>query len=343
MIRCEAEDTFCSDGVAISPGVLTDVFEGLAMSGLYVCQNVWTTREDGSRDDVAMVPFPLEFVEWSEPDRCLYAWTVEGRIPIVHGDGRWVVFAASESEPWSNGAIVALANLWVEQRYARSDRLLNSESHGDAKWIGTLPEGVPIDSQEGRDLLAEMERLYEPRRAMLKPFGSEVERVEAVSQMYQIFPSILDSNGKDAQRVLLGQDGTMTNAGGNYIKALTLFSVRMDLVEADLSCVGRGLSTGVLRPWSIRNFARYDGLQYSWLMPDPDQDARRESIAKQVDAFNKAVKEYRENGFVIDQALVDRLAKSYGVDAPTLATSVGDATAATPGTNPAGSGTGLAA
>ncbi len=208
---------------------------------------------------------------------------------------------------------------WSDRAFCIHYRLQNARSHGDDKWIGMLPEGVPADSPEGLAMVEQMKALYQAQRVMLRPFGSEVERSEATSQNWQIFKEIIESNNADAQRVLLGQDGTMSNSGGNYIKSWGLFGVRNDIVEASLAALSRGLTTGLLRPWSIKNFDRWDNLEYKWLIPDADDDARRESLAKRTDAFNKAVAETRANGFLMDQSAADKLAASFGVDAPTLA------------------------
>jgi hypothetical protein len=95
--------------------------------------------------------------------------------------------------------------------------------------------------------------------------------------------------------------------------------VRYDLVEGDLKSVSASINTGVLRPWSLVNLGRDFDLATAWALPDPDEQALLLSFAARNDAFNKAIKEYRENMFVIDQSMVDRLALQYGVDSQRLA------------------------
>lgn len=316
----EARMTFCTDAsVAMPTGVQADAIDALAMHAVQVEQVYWEARADGSRLDAFVTPWPLDCTEWSDVDRCLMAITTEGRVRIEHGDGRWIVTAKHHDQPWRWGALVPLAGLWCDVAFARRDRSKNAESHGEDKWLGTLPEGVPLSSPEADEMLEQLQKLYEFRRVMLKPHGSEVERNEAMGQNWQIFKEIIESDLKDAQRILLGQDGTMTNTGGNYIKAWGLFGVRNDIVESDLSTRGSCLSTGLLRPWSLINFGRWDRLEYGWQMPDADEDARRESIATRRKAFFEAIGAARQNGFVVDQAFVDRVASEYGVSAPTLA------------------------
>lgn len=316
----ECSATFAVETSTSLPlGVIADDLERLVLHGISVDQVYWVPREDGSRIDPFVESWPQEALERDATTGGLFALTELGRIKVEHGDGRWIVHSAFSDRPEQWGAIVPLALVWPDRAFTVRDRSRNSESHGDDKWLGEMPEGVPIDSPQGAALLEQMEMLYEARRAMIRPYGSKVERSEAMSQNWQIFKEIIDADSRDIQRILLGQDGTMTNTGGNYIKSWGLFGVRNDIVEGDLTTLGSSYSTGLLRPWSMVNFGRWDRLRFEWVMPDADQDARFESMSKRHDAFNKAVKEYRDNGFELDEAAIAELAASYGVKPPKLA------------------------
>jgi hypothetical protein len=320
-------------------GVLADDFARIAMHEVAIDQIHWEPRADGSRMDPYVQAWPMENVDFFEipPDGSrehgLFAFTAPtqaldengnttylngGWVRVVHGDGRWIVHAKHADRPWQRGALVALARLWVDQAFGRRDRSNNAASHGDDKWIGTLPEGMLPEDDNGKVMLAELAKLYQPRRAMVVPHGCDVKRHEALGSNWQIFPSLLNGGVQDAQRVLLGQDGTMTNSGGNYIKAWGLFNVRQDIVEGDCTAIGSGVSTGLLRPWSIINFGRWDRLTYAWQMPDADEDARRTSIAALRVQFWADVTSARAAGAVVDQQYFDDLADDYGIRAPTL-------------------------
>jgi hypothetical protein len=310
----EAIATFTGASSSLPANVLIIVFLQLAIHEISIGQIQWEERADGSRQDAFLTNFDLEYVEWNELDRKLYAWTTEGRVEIVHGDGRWVVFTKAADRPWALAALLALAMLWADLAFGRKYRSRNAKSHGDDKWVGVLPEGVPIDSDEGTKMLVELLKMYEPQRAMLVPFGGTVKREEAMGQNWQIFKEQIDGGGKDASGILLGSDGPTQTAGGDYKKSWMLFGVRNDIVEGDLLAVGEAISTGMVRPWSIRNFKRWDRLEYFWLLPDADDDARRESIATRRDNFNRIVTESRAAGLLVDACFIDRLWRSLGLD-----------------------------
>lgn len=330
----EAVSMFCSPGSSSLPqGIHSDAFRGLAMHGIEVEQTVWVPRRDGSRLDPFVQPWPHEDLEWQSsgiisqlPDGTwheehgLYAITTDGRVKVEHGDGRWIVTQKSVDRPWRFGALVALADLVGELAFGRRDRSANARSHGDDKWIGTLPQGVPVKSAEGQAMLAELLKLYEARRALVIPNGSTVKRDEALGQNYQIFKELIDADSKDVERILLGQDGTMSTSGGDYLKSWLLFGVRNDIVESDLAARGAAISTGLLRPWSLINFGRWDRWVFGWQMPDGDEDARLDSIAKRRKAFWEDVALSRTNGALVDDNYLRELAKQYKLKAvPKLA------------------------
>lgn len=317
--RAEAVELFAR-GSALPPGTIADTVQTLAMMGPFVGQNHWTTRADGSRVDVSMRPWPMHAIEWDETALRYAALTRDGRVPIEPNDGKWVVIAPHESHPWRHGAVRPLGLAWADRSYGVRDRSMLSETQGQPHMLGTLPDGWTYDSAEGRAFIEQMKGLLRARSGMAKPFGSTVEYLEISGAIFQIFENIIKHEESIVAKVLLGQDGTSENSGGNYVKARLLFNVRNDLVEQDLGAMEAGLNAGVLYPWTVVNFG--DGRlapRLKWRMPDLAEDERREALAKRRIAFNLDLKGYRENGLLVDQALVDALAHDYGIEpAPRL-------------------------
>jgi hypothetical protein len=304
--------------LAVPTDVNADSFEHVAQLGLSVEQVDWTPRADGSRIDPVVTPWPMRTVWVDSATGALHTHTKTGIETITHGDGKWIVTKLHSAEPWQWGAIKALSDSWAQRTYARRDRQLNSETHGEGKFIGTLPEGIELDSEMGRLYSEWVAGLRNHRSGGVKAHGYEVTMLEAVSQMWQIFKENITAIDKDIAGAYLGQDGSMVNEGGNYIKTALLFGVRNDIVEGDLGARGEAISTGLLRPWSLLNFGRDFALKMAWCFPDADLDARLDSYAKRVDAFNRAISEYKNNGFAVTQEWVNEVASRYSVDAPTL-------------------------
>lgn len=317
-IRKEAEATFGAGDERLQ-GALADVFESVAMLGIAVLQVIWEPRPDGTRLDARLEPWPMAQVWWDAAREQLVAQTTEGLVDIVHGDGKWVVCALHTSRPWTWGAVLPLALLWPDRAYGIRSRSQSAEAHGQAHPIGELPEGLDTDDDAADALGEVLQQLHEARKAILLPAGTKVSYLESMSQNWRIFDSLIASDDGQIARVLLGQDGTATAGGGNYVKDSVLFGVRNDIIERDTRSVAKCLTSGLLHPWALVNFGDTHDLSLRWLMPDPDEDARRQSIADRTKAYTEAIQAYRSAGFAVDQDIADRLAAQYGVMAPPLA------------------------
>ncbi len=98
-IANEADALYGNEGVGVTPGTRADVEACLVDHGVAFGVNTWTPREDGSRIDVSVSYWPIEHVRWDAYRRC-YVTRVDGggEIDIVHGDGRWIIWALAEHD-----------------------------------------------------------------------------------------------------------------------------------------------------------------------------------------------------------------------------------------------------
>ena len=309
----EARHTFRKDGTAFPAGPVADSFERVAMLGQSVSQNIWNMREGSTRLDVHLEPWPMQHVYFDELAGQLLACTEEGLEPIVHGDGKWVVAELHSCKPWEWGAVKALAMPWSDLTFAKRDRAQHAEIHGLGKFVAELPPGFDMKSDEAALVDDLLQALETHQAGGVVPSGTIIKLLESMAAGWQIFRESISQSTSDAARVLLGQDSTITNAGGNYIKAAQLFGVSQNIAEGDLGAQASAMTTGTMRPWSIFNIGEDVGLETAWLFPDPDEDARRSALAKRVSDYNGAIAAYRANGFIVDQEVADRLAEDYGV------------------------------
>ena len=312
-VVAEATATFIERGPLVAP--LSDAGERLAFLGLSVLHNDWTPSDDGTRLNVCPRPWPMASVYYDHMTRKLMTTTRTGeRVEIVHGDGRWVVIQHNTSKPWQWGAIKALALVWGMRAFTNRDRQRSSASHGMNKILGEMPPNYETDSPAGAAFAELLQRLQRGSSGGVTPPGAKITLLQSNSQAWQIFSESLKSLNSEVAYALLGQDGTLTNEGGNYIKAAQLFGVRSDIVEADLGSIGRGVDTGILRPWSLLNFGFDAQLTLSWAFPDADKEARFESLGKRLQAYAAAVKAIRESGLELTQEACDRMAEGFDVE-----------------------------
>jgi hypothetical protein len=99
-----------------------------------------------------------------------------------------------------------------------------------------------------------------------------------------------------------------------------LFGVSVTIVTGDLrEAIEPAIQTGLIEPWTAVNFGDSTLAPFrSYMIPDQDADAVRESFSKRQAAFNADVKSARENGYIVDQEYVGVLARRYDVPEPRL-------------------------
>lgn len=324
-IRDEAEALFGKAGVGIHPDTLSDVDGTLANHGVAFGVNTVTPRADGSRVDIEMKTWPIEFVRW-DPQMRAFRTIVEGlgEQTIVHGDGRWVVFQQDEYQPWKHGALLAAAMVWADHAFGVRDRAKASSAHGNAKVVGAMPQGISLQDAQGHltpeaaaflQLLRDIASADQP--VGIKPYGAAIDYIVNNSQAWQIFNAIIDSGDKAADRIYLGTPVTAQAAGGDAVSYL--FGVRNDIVEGSLNAIAGGIKTGVIDPWCALNFGDSSLAPIRiYLLPDADQDARRKSLGDRTKSFYDSIESAKKNGFDVSQVYVTALANDYGITAPAL-------------------------
>jgi len=337
-IAGEAGALFGQAGVGISPDTIASIHSCLVNHDVAFATVTATPRDDGSRVDFALSAWPIEHVRWDSYQNCFVTRvdvdssetgdsTFGGEIPIVHGDGRWVIFQRFEVDPFKHAAILSAAVVWARHAYAIRDWSKSSVAHGSAKVIGALPANVALQSADGA-LTPEAEALVAGLRdvatsdsaVVVKPAGSEIQFLTNPSTAWQVWVELVGNAERAAARIYLGTDGTLgTNGGAPGVDIASLFGVAATKVEGDLACISRGLQTGLIEPWCAVNFGDSSlAPTRRYLLADADADAARASFKARNDAFFAHLGEAKKAGFDVTQEYAAKVAKSYGVDAPLL-------------------------
>lgn len=337
----EADALFGPDGVGMKPATLADINRTLADHGIAIGVNVWTPRADGSRVDVELKSWPLEFVFWHSAARCLVtrvdpqpmvdSVTLPGMpadrygnpqlgstlVPIIHGDGRWVVFQKSDFMPWrQDAAILSAAMVYAAHAFAIRDWSKNSATHGSAKVVGELPEGFDLDI-ESPHVLKFMQLLEDIAASEtpygVKPFGSKIEIMASQSRMHEVFAELALNREKALHRVYCGTDAALGAQGGAPgIDVEQLFGVSTTIVQGDLRCIDRGVFEGTISPWTAINHGDSSQAPHrEYLVPDTDAGIRADQKAKQQTAYIAALCQLQAAGIQPTQAMADDLAADY--------------------------------
>ncbi len=350
-IKKEAEALFGQDGVGIHPDTLADVHGCLVNHGVAFGICVYTPREDGTRVDVELKYFPIEYVMWDRVVRCFkarvdpatvpkseiaaadlnagtYGFVGGAYLPIVHGDGRWVVFKKHEIDPWKQeAAILPGCLVWARHAYAVRDWAKGSVAHGAAKIVGEMPAGSALQQADGA-MTPEAASMIELLRAMangdapigIRPAGSKTDYVVNNSTAWQVWSELVSGAEKAAARIYLGTDGTLgTQGGAPGVDIASLFGVATTKIEGDLRAIERGLSTGVIEPWCAMNFGDSSlAPKRLYKVPNADREKNIAARATRMTGFWAAIKSAHDSGIIVDQDYVTGLAADFEVRAPLL-------------------------
>jgi len=332
-IASEAEAQFGQTGVALAPDTERDFHGCLVNHGVAFLRGAWTPRDDGSRVDLTVASWPIEHVRWDAHERCYKTRIEDGpEEQIVHGDGQWAVAQLGEIDPFKSGALLPAAMVWARHAFAARDWAKGSVSHGSAKVIGKMAEGVPLQNADGMtpDALAFVEVLKAiasgDNPVAIIPAGASIEYLVNTSTAYQVWIELVANAEKAAARIYLGTDGVLGAAGGAPgVDIQALFGVATTKIQGDRKALERAIQTGFVEPWCAINFgdSRLAPLR-KYKLVDADADADRASLAARTDAFFDEVEKTRANGFDISQEYVNGLAKKHGIDAPLLPVEAAD-------------------
>lgn len=336
----EANALFGNDGVGIRKGTHSDINICLADHGIAFGMNILLPRSDGSRVDFEHIYWPIDWVRWDAILGCYVTrvdtvpddMSVDGlsnEVPIVHGDGRWTIYSDHDHEPHAKDAcLLAAALVWARHGLAQRDWNVASFAHSNVKILGKMPAGVSLVTQSGQfsaqalaytKMLAAM--IETGSKWGLAPAESDTVVLSNQSTAHQIWADIVNNSERSAARIYCGTDGFLGSPGGAPGVDLTqLFGVDSKVAGGDLRIIERDFRSGVLVPWTAINFGDSSIAPVrKYLVPDPDEQAKRLSYHERVKAFNEAIKLYRESGFVLTPTFILSLAARYDVEAPEMA------------------------
>lgn len=285
---------------------------------------------DGGRVDMRLEEWPIEFVKWDDSQRAFYT-QVEGgpRERIVHGDGRWLVFRLEAEQPWANSTLGAACLVWAANAEGLQAWAAALNSHGKPAVFGELPAGMVMADENNvlspgaRTFLQMIADVVEGGApAGLRPPGSKIDLLFNGSTAWQIFKELIDNREKAATRIYLGTDAILGSVGGAPgVDISALFGLTSTLLQGDFKAIEEGVRTGILEPWAAVNFGDSSHAPRIELqLPDPDENAAVETRDARRKTLLDTIEKYRELGMVIDQAVIDKLARELKVtDPPQLA------------------------
>jgi phage gp29-like protein len=244
-------------------------------------------------------PWHPRFVYYHWPFRKYIALSQDGAIPIIPGNGKWLLHAPyGEYRGWIRGAIRAVAEPWLIRHFAIRDWARYSEIHGIPIRVG----GVPAASSEpDRDQFQAALATLGNESTIMLPMGVDGEHsdftlslVEAKDHAWESFPGLRDHCDMAIVLALLFQNLTTEIKGGSFAAATAHMDIRQGGIEQDNQAWRLTIHNQVARAFAYLNFGDAD------LAPWTDWDVSpREEYTHNAEQFSKvgtAVEVLRRGG-----------------------------------------------
>lgn len=299
--------------------LLDDILDARAMLGFSVLQTTQIYDEERNEQIPCTEVFPAAACFVDPSDGQLYAWTMDGRVPIRDGDGKWSVIGQGLN-PQHDGAIRAVGGQVAAAWYAERDEAALSEFLGRLCPIAILPEGVAVDDELGVDIGDAIKELGKAKSGGIFQHGVDVKTLANTDAgAAALFGNFLERRSKAMARIILGTDGTMSPGSPGVYTSPVFAGVSFSVIRADTVLIARAF-TRIGQIYGLRNYGlgEDEAPGFRWLLPDPTEAERRKALAQAHKDFNDTVDGWKKNGFAYTQADVDALARDLGVKAPRL-------------------------
>ena len=321
----------CKHSVSVPLSTLVSITRTLVTHGVAVAQIERSSNSDGTQVDFHLTEWPIKWVCWNEHDRRYETQEGENytRIPINHGDGRWVLFKASDHAPFTYDAAIAPAGLVMASHLGVIKAWnASSSSHGLGRIVGELPENISLQgvsedqlSPMAHSFLGLLEDMVTGEGSVgIMPSGAKIQFLSNPSNAWQVFSELAVNRKKAMAQIWLGTDGTLGAAGGAPgVDIATLFGVASTKVQGDVECLEKALYSGLYVPWTAINFGdSKNAPRLKFNLPDPDKEKNDKVYAESMERFLETVDRQKKLGFKINETSLRELALKYNVEPPEL-------------------------
>ena len=192
-----------------------------------------------------------------DPEFLLYRWSenrwyfqsVAGLIPIVPGDGRWVLhIPGARISPWIQGLWPALGRSFINKEHAMMHRSNYSKGLANPARLAYAPQAATEAQRIGffKKLLA-----WGQNTVLELPPGYEAKLLESNGRGADVFQAEIDTSNKEYMTAICGQEVT-TTGGSGFINGDLFKSIRSDLIRKDGGGLAYTINTQILPQYIYR-------------------------------------------------------------------------------------------
>lgn len=296
----EALDAWVDHWPAAFDYAIPEMHDFGIMGGLWPGQLVWDTS--GPIWKWYLRPWHLRYVYYHWGIRRLVALTQDGGVPIVAGDGKWVVHAPhGEYRGWIRGAALAIGQPWIFKQFARRDWARFTEVHGMPIRKGICPAGADPEQRDAFERaltqLGTETTLLVEEGVDAKNGGNryDLQLVEAQDTAWEAFPGLRDDCDTAITLALRHQNlTTEIQSGGSYAAAQQHGQVAVEQEASDNAAWRTTIREQIAKPFAWLNFGDPELAPWTdWDVVSADQ---YHQAADRFQKFGTAIEVLRRGG-----------------------------------------------
>jgi phage gp29-like protein len=245
-------------------------------------------------------PWHMRFTYYDWTIRKLIALSQDGPIPIVAGDGKWLMHAPfGEYRGWIRGVIRSVSEPYMLRHFGFRDMARFGEVHGLPTRVGEVPAvSDPVERAAFEDSLAKLgsdAALIIPKGVdSANDGGYNYRLVEAMSRGWEVHPGQIDRCDMDIILAIMFQNLTTEVKGGAYAATESHMDIRQSGLQFDDNAWTNTIYRDVSRAFAWLNFGDADLAPKTYRDVEPRADL--EGNAKQFQQFGTAIEVLARGG-----------------------------------------------
>lgn len=221
-----------------------------------------------------LVRLDPEWLQWVWAESRWYYLSRAGRIPIIPGDGRWVLHTpGGRIAPWNWGLWPSLGRAFIMKEHAVSLRGALLAGVANPAKVLESPNGAT--EQQRRAMFGHVMN-WGPNMAVELPVGWQMKLIEMTGRSYDVYQQEIDTCDKTYMIAIAGQ--ILTTEGGAGFSNLEIPRViRADLIKARAEALAYTVNTQILPGYVFDQFGEAavdEGTSVAWDVDTPKDQAQ---------------------------------------------------------------------
>ena len=257
------------------------------LMGFSVCQLVW--KEHNGRE--------LPTVVFFNPQNLIYnrisdTWFLrsgafgENIIPLTFGDGQWVMFKHSQSNPWNEGLWLRLAKLYLQKMEASDAWIYNLAHYGNGITVIKNTSTGAVDKPNAKadaDSLLEKITSADKRVGIYLNSGMDIAQLEPNSKAtWEGFRSALEYADDGITIAIVGSNLT-TSAESGFAGLGTVQRItNLSRINSDAQIFSTQIREQILVPYCEVNFGNANAAPYPVWQAGQDLKTTKEAAMLQM-------------------------------------------------------------